>query len=308
MTERLVSIHRRTDAHPLATHAGEMIAPSPDNPLIISASELRDFMRCRLKWWWRHQVRIEPKRRSSNLAIGTVVHQIMERFYRLDPSKRTRKRMVSIAKKVVATTTERSLMTEDLELIQAMVEGYAVWAKEEDEAIGLLKCEPEHAFELPLVPDGSVLVRGFIDNTFKSKAFRRTMGYLEVKTASQIRTDALELNLQLAVYLWAMRQLYPKAKRYIAYYTVLRKQMPGPRVRADLFHREIIERTDTEIDQWVRDTQLAAMDMLNPSIYPNPTRDCNWDCDYRHACMQRGDDADVMHILKTEFKTKEKRQ
>jgi len=48
---------------------------------------------------------------------------------------------------------------------------------------------------------------------------------------------------------------------------------------------------------------LEGRDMLNPKlpIYPNPTRDCNWDCSFREAClaMDRGDD--WQHILNELF-------
>src|SRR5260221_9894846 len=106
------------------------------------------------------------------------------------------------------------------------------------------------------------------------------------------------MNLQLSVYHWALRQLFPKSRRYIIYYTVLRKQMPGPRVRAELFAREAVERTDEEIDQWADDTRRAVLDMPGAAIYPHYMDNCMWDCDYRNPCLLRGRKDDLKDALK----------
>ena len=128
----------------------------------------------------------------------------------------------------------------------------------------------------------------------------------ETKTAKQFRDKGLDILIQLSVYLWALRVKYPKHKRYLAYYTELRKQLPTERVRAPLFQRQTIERTDAEVDQWIRDVQRTALDMINPAIYPNSNANCSWDCDFQIPCMARGTD-DLEHILSTGYQIKERR-
>ena len=53
----LVSIHRGTPGalRSASIGAGTFARPTPERPLIISASELRDFLRCRVRWHWRHR-------------------------------------------------------------------------------------------------------------------------------------------------------------------------------------------------------------------------------------------------------------
>lgn len=130
------------------------------------------------------------------------------------------------------------------------------------------------------------------------------MGAREFKFKSQIRLSAVELNLQVSTYLWALRGLYPRYRRYIAWYTILRKQLPGPRVKADLFWQESIERTTDEIDQWAEDARRAALDMLDAAIYPNPMEACGWDCDFQTPCLLRGRPEDLATVLKRDYKAR----
>lgn len=272
--------------------------------MIISASELRDFLRCRVRWHWRYQCRLEPIAGKEALSMGSLVHEITEAWYRLPIKKRGVKSMTRLAKARIRETRLEALDTQARELIEAMCVGYAAWAKQEDPSIGLVECFPEDPFELPLTPDGSILVRGRIDNRFKPR--KRVMAMQELKTAGQFRDKGLDTLIQLSTYLWAMRVKYPKNDRYIAYYTEMRKQLPSERVRAPLFQRQEVERTAEEVDQWVLDVQRAALDMLDAAIYPNPNANCSWDCDFQIPCLQRGTD-DLEYTLRTGYRIKEKR-
>jgi hypothetical protein len=176
-----------------------------------------------------------------------------------------------------------------------------------DKELGLKNVKTEQMFDLPLSEDGSVRIRGYIDVEFQIGTLSRAIGCFEHKTCSSISLGKVDTNIQLSVYLWALRQKYPKAKRFIAYRNYLRKQMPGPRVKAALFAREAIERTDDEIDQWAVDMYHTALDMLDAAIYPNPTDDCSWDCDFQTPCLLRGNNEDMEHVLSTTYRMKENR-
>jgi hypothetical protein len=304
------SVHKWADP-PLAgasDRRASIVKPTAENPMIISASELRDFMRCRVMWNWRHQARIEPVTRSENLAIGTVVHAGKEAWYKLPFPKRTVKAMLPIARKIVRDTGIEQLSTDNRNLCEAMLNGYAAWAIDADKEIGLREAFPEEEFDLPLTPDKSIRVRGKIDCRFAPVTRKKTMSLLESKTKGQIRVDMVEMNLQLSVYLWALRQLFPKFKNYEAHYQVLRKQMPGPRVKADLFYREAVTRTDDEVDQWAIDTARVALDMLDAAIYPSPMDSCSWGCDYKMPCLLRGDADELKHVLTSEYQLKAARR
>lgn len=303
----LVSIHRLQKPSVLASQPALDARPVPTRkrPMIISASELRDWLRCRVKHHWRYQCRVVPIEEPENLAIGGAVHQLLEGWYRNPWKERTVKRMDFVVRNYFKGTTTRELDADNTELVKAMAIGYAAWARGgEDENIGLRECNPERWFELPLTDSGRIIVRGKLDNEFVVRALKRAMGVCEFKTKGQIRVDMVDMNLQLSVYLWALRRLHPKFRRFLAYYTILRKQMPGPRVRSELFHREAVERSDEEIEQWAIDTERAVMDMPGAAVYPSPMDSCGWDCDYQGPCLMRGNPSDLKFLFKTKFKRK----
>lgn len=311
MTDKLVSIHRPTD---LTGYYGASKGrlpfdpkrqPTRERPLIISASELATFLRCRVKWNWRHQVRLEPKKPAEALSMGTLVHEVLEAWYGLTPTLRTPKAMIKLAKRACRTAS-LPLSPDDRELAEAMLIGYASWARLEDKEIGLRECTPEMEFDEPLTESGLIRVRGRIDTVFAPTTLRKTRACKEFKTRSQFRDDNVEMLLQGTTYHWTLRRLFPKDKHYILHYTELRKQKPSPRVTAPLFQSQPVERSDEEIEQWALDAERIALDMLDAAIYPNPMSNCQYDCDFRNACVLRGS-RDLLHVLKTEYQRKEDR-
>jgi hypothetical protein len=313
MTEYATSIHKLEKPSLLASSPRRKIIyrPTPERPLIVSASELGDFLRCRVRHHWRYQCKLAYPQKNQNQSIGTLGHIVLEHWYKLPFGLRTVAAMARVADKCIkesykAAKTEMNLTLKDRQLIRAMCIGYAEWTlnkKHEysDKVIGLGKCEPEEWFDEPLTEDGSIRVRGKLDNRFFPDAYKKTVGLLESKFKGQIRYDATENRLQLSVYLWALSRKYPDMKRYMAFPQILRKQMPGPRVKAALFWRDMVERDRDEVDQWVVDTRHAAMDMLDGAVYPSPMDSCGYMCDFNIPCLLRGNRRDLLHVLKTEF-------
>lgn len=304
---RQVSIHRLEKPSLLASQpTREWLHPTPERPLIISASELGSWIRCRVQHHWSYQCQLESKKPSIPRMMGTLGHLIFETWYALPSVRRTPKAMQKIARRLCRETPITALTLEDKTLLTSMVIGYAEWVADQsteygDAVLEIGKCYPEHKFKLPLVKDRSIMVHGKIDLRFKPGAYKHTIAALESKFVKQISMDGLDNKLQLSVYLWAMMEEWPQFKRYIIYFQNIRKQMPGPRVKAALFHREPVERDRDEIRQWVDDTRNAALDMVNGAVYPSPQDSCNWRCDFNVPCLMRGNDSDVKHILKTEF-------
>jgi hypothetical protein len=50
---------------------------------------------------------------------------------------------------------------------------------------------------------------------------------------------------------------------------------------------------------------MEAAEMCNPDlpIYPNPTKDCSWDCPFSSACLAKDDGSDYQYILDDKFTT-----
>ena len=284
--------------------ADALARATPVNPFFVSASRLKDWMRCRLRYHWRHNLKLEPNEKSEALAVGWLVHKIIETWYAKPQDKRTIGMMERVSKRLTKRTTAEELSVENLELIRAMTIGYAEWAGPLDAKLKIGSAEPELWFDLPLNDEGTIRVRGKIDLVFFTHK-KRIVNFHEHKTRKQIRFDLVELNTQLSVYHWALRIKYPDVKDCRGHFNILRKQMPTDRVRTPLFHREPVDRTLEQIEQWRQDAIRCVEDMVRGGIYPSPMESCGWDCDYKSPCMLRGNPEDVREVLARDYKLKE---
>lgn len=73
------------------------------------------------------------------------------------------------------------------------------------------------------------------------------------------------------------------------------------------FTRVKVHRNPHEIAMAGRMLLLEAIDMLNaPYIYPNPTWDCRWKCDYKDLCLAMNRNDDVEYLRKALYRKREK--
>ncbi|UKM63136.1 PD-(D/E)XK nuclease superfamily [Weizmannia phage Youna2] len=64
------------------------------------------------------------------------------------------------------------------------------------------------------------------------------------------------------------------------------------------FRREYVRRTPEEVQTVKEQIFYEACDMLEAEhMYPNPTRDCSWDCDFYEVCVMMQNKGDVEPIL-----------
>ena len=93
-----------------------------------------------------------------------------------------------------------------------------------------------------------------------------------------------------ALYLGALRNLYgndygkfPEPNRLFLDYL----QEQETQDQDILIKRDYVERNRSQIDAEYQKILMETGEMLNPSLplYPNPTRDCSWDCPFNSACV-----------------------
>lgn len=304
------SIHRTLLNGPLQASARMEIPfrPTPEQPMIVSASEISAFLRCRLQWNWKYRVGLQTNAMGAPRAVGIYVSDAKELWYKQPRAQRTPKTMARMAQKAIRAAKLKGVDEKDKRLAQAMLVGYAEWVTgkhdKSDRAIGKRKVLPEWSFCLPLLEDRSVYIRGYLDEMFQPTTYKNTMAMDETKTRKDLSMDMLDLNNQMTVYLWALEQKFPGFDRYLGWRTVMRRQMPGPRVKAPLFAREFVERDKEELRMWEADTRRMITDMLDAAIYPTKTDRCKWDCDFYKLCLIRANKSDLKHIIKTEYTAK----
>ena len=74
----------------------------------------------------------------------------------------------------------------------------------------------------------------------------------------------------------------------------------------DYIRFDKVERNKYQKESEYRHILNEASEMLNPDIliYPNPTRDCAWDCNYLPVCLAEDDGGDPQYLLTHDYKKK----
>lgn len=74
--------------------------------------------------------------------------------------------------------------------------------------------------------------------------------------------------------------------------------------RGDAYvRRELLKRNDRQREVEQDKIVAEVMEMLDPGLpmYPNPTKDCSWDCPFKAPCLAMDDGSDYQFMLKTEY-------
>lgn len=233
------------------------IAVPDDHPIVLMRnSERSTFRRCRQKWEWSYNLRLEPERTKGALTFGRLVHSALEGWY-VPGRKRGIHPATTFEQLYLADAQQFSQWDEDgerydaLELGLAMLNGY-VDEYGQDDHIEIIQSE------LPLEVDvydkhGNYLCTwiGKSDAAYKdlmkSRKGKPYIGALEHKTAKSIPDD-LRVNTgygeQGLSYWWAMsivfkeRGILPEGVELQGVqFNWLRKGMPDERPRNEVGHR-----------------------------------------------------------------------
>ena len=74
---------------------------------------------------------------------------------------------------------------------------------------------------------------------------------------------------------------------------------------SQFFERVAVKRNQHEIAMAGRMVLMEGIDMLNaPYIYPNPTWDCGWKCDFKQLCLATNRNDDVAYLKTTLYRTR----
>jgi hypothetical protein len=109
-------------------------------------------------------------------------------------------------------------------------------------------------------------------------------------------------NTTYAMYVRALQEKYgviPAVYRDILAYLAELETPDGDK----FIRRDIVRRNTAFTD--AEEVKIAdeVLDMLDPqlALYPNPTRDCTWECNFRTACLMRDDGSDWGQYLADEY-------
>lgn len=280
----------------------------------VSPSQL-DAMDCRRKWNLGYHHGYRPKKAAIPLELGIGLHEALEYHYAGD-----RTGMVEFFRNWSINRGQQLEHEADDKFWAAMTLGEVMLTGYEKEYIDkdnfeVIATEQTLRHRLP-TPEGG-LSRYTLTARLDGLVRDLETGYiysLEHKSYSRLDPRAMEMNQQFTAQIWLGRFLAEKLgleeRVHGVIYNGLRKQAPGPRVKAPLFHRETLYRTDNEIGSMFYRAYWACREFSskNLKIYaqPEPLR-CAM-CDFREVCLEMQRGGDWQFLLDTNYTKREDRK
>jgi hypothetical protein len=109
-------------------------------------------------------------------------------------------------------------------------------------------------------------------------------------------------NTTYAMYVQTLQEEYGAIP--LKYREILNHLAEQESPEGDKFIRRDIVRRNVDFTN-AEEVKIAdeVLDMLDPNLalYPNPTRDCSWECNFRSACLMRDDGSDWEEFLRSEY-------
>lgn len=322
--------------------SGIMCPQHPDNATynLLSHSSIKTFKRCRRKWWlsWYRGLKPVVESPTGALAIGQRVHQVLREWYvpegqqRIDPLDALEllivKDWTAIAQQYdsrgesITTELQRKFSSE-AELARAMVEGYLDWLAEtggdSDFAVVASETYLEAEITDKLIPfKKPTKIIGKLDVRVKRlrDGVRRFIDHKTVATFLNAR-QTLTLDEQMLHYM-LLEKLTTKENEErcdAAIYNMLRKVKRTAKAQPPFYQRITIHHNAHAISSYeerlyatVEDLNVAqeALDdgqPVNRWAYPNPTRDCYWDCPFFQICPMFDDGSNVEGMISQHFQS-----
>ncbi len=284
----------------------------PKRGSTISPSQLES-MGCRLAWYWQYKEGYRSKRNNIALDLGTAIHAGLEEYYGkgLNPVEVFKD---WVDKRIAEINPQ---WQDDIEKLQeartlgiGMLEGY-LQLYEGKERFEVLATEKTLSRKLPIPGTGKLskcnvvvrldgLVRDLNDGHIYS---------LEHKTFKTFNANHLDRDHQFTAQVWCGQALADEIgideKVYGVIYNGLRKQLPSPRVKSNLFERHKIYRTQRHIEVFLHRAywQYRELSKSNVAIYPQPNAIKCSSCNFKEVCTEYMSGGDWQFLL-NEFFTK----
>lgn len=270
-----------------------------DIPVIITHSDIQNFLTCRRKWLYDYVLDFRPPEKTTGpLALGTRVHAALEAYYSGqtdDPvawiTKKGLEDMAALEMSDNLMPWDLSNMAKDMVIGENCMVAYMEWLEETNADANYRTVSVEEKVEVPIL-GGRAILRGKVD-LLQEDVSNGLFCVNDFKTYA--RDDGLREQLERAYqhwcYLIGMQALYPERNVECARYTMLRKVEKFPKtLTAPLIQQFNVPATRRNLKTKTAQIERIALEMINlrdktdPAIfYPTPGKHCNW-CDYRQPC------------------------
>lgn len=277
---------------------------------IISVTEIGVFKRCRRLWHYQYKEQLSPLVEAPHFFIGRMVHQGIAEWTK-NPEINIEETWATILHNELEYYKERytevvgsrpsqleiEFMMASALLPHNMLMNYVAHYKRPLPPNFIL-LEPEQSCLVDVPGLTDVQLEMTLDGLVYDEQANRFY-ILEHKTyEARPRIEVLENNEQFTGYTWGLSKLFPDYNIGGVLYNGLWKRAQPPRGKtiSDLFFRNLLLKSEEELEDYEANLQLVAAEMVGqPAIYPNRTWQGCWDdSSFDKLCQaqSKGDDVD----------------
>lgn len=284
----------------------------------VSNSEIKTFRACRRKWWLTYVLRLRSRDTSvvGPLPLGSRIHKALEFYYRGEKGllQAHEELVVDARATAMIEGADLSKLDDEAELGRLMLEGYLEWAGDEGIDANLEIIGIEEILKYPML-GGAVTLMGKLDLRVRDR-MKDTRLILDFKTAANFNEFHLtgHMNPQLKTYQMLDALVNPEGARIEGgIYRLIKKVKRTARATPPFYeditirHNKYALRSFWEQLQGVLRDMVTTRDALlkggDPMVlaYPNPTRDCTWQCPFINVCPMFDDGSDVESAINDRF-------
>lgn len=297
-------------------------------------SELKTFKRCRRKWWLsQHRgLRYNWESRVGPMAIGTRLHRVMETGFNSDWDAAFEELNENTNRDAELYPTDAAQIEKDSTLVRIMVEGYLEWTAEEGEDEDFVILAQEAKVEVPMPGMENVWLLGKLDQLVLKRSsnevfFRDWKSVQDFSRVMLLVMDEQMMHYMLLLRLLAnhptlnLEQLSPEMREHAAktvggVYAMFRKVKRTGNAKPPFYKHTVVRHNELTLlayfsrvweeisDVLSVEAKLAAGADPHSVCYPNPTRDCSWDCDFRTVCPMFDDGSDAEYVLASQYEVR----
>ena len=272
----------------------------PDDKVIpftrsLSHSSMSCYRRCKVKYYWSY-VKNLMSPSSVGQTRGTIGHAALGLWYtnmgKMSEEDRD-SASIKLAGQMLADAEANSgeSMDKEAEMLQCILPRYFDWARANDNFDEIIAIEQK--FEINI--DGMPLI-GYIDGVVRIK---NTLWLLEHKFNKQVRTNHIDLDPQMSIYLLAAYKAGMNVRGVL--YNVVRVAEGGIAASSPVERRQVFRNQEglafIENEIAIQMREMKKFHEYGGEIYRNETGDCSWDCQFYDACLLIQDCGDPTGVL-----------
>jgi len=260
----------------------ELIRHEERHPEYVSVSELREFLSCPLRWWYRYRLGLWTDKTTPFFALGTAVHSGLQNWYQpLDGGKKhgdltkaydAYRLTYAIESQKVDWMAEKeadpiSQQAMGQEMLRAALTEGDDWVAEAVERTMFAEIKHSRLGSLP------IKLKAQVDMITKSR------DVVEHKTASRKWEEGKEHgDVQATAYVVAVRENFDHDPQVT--FNIISKSSKAPNI-----DRRVTRRSQDEIDRLYISVR-SFLDAQEKGVYPNPSSWAHATCEYRRICDQ----------------------